>query len=89
MIYGGHLDLARYRRRVSNHAQLPPFGAFDFGRGYDACQTGPRQTNRAAGPCVNCHLAPGQADTEIRPGLYPKLPNLFEQRVDPKTAMVQ
>ena len=39
-----------------------------------------------AAMCVNCHLAPGQADSEIRPGLYPKPPNLSEQRVDPKTA---
>lgn len=39
-----------------------------------------------AAMCVNCHLAPGQPDSEIRPGLYPKPPNLSEQRVDPKTA---
>ena len=39
-----------------------------------------------AAMCVNCHLAPEQKDSEIRPGLYPKPPNLSEQRVDPKTA---
>jgi mono/diheme cytochrome c family protein len=39
-----------------------------------------------AAMCVNCHLAPEQSDSEIRPGLYPKPPNLSEQRVDPKTA---
>ena len=36
--------------------------------------------------CVDCHLAPEQKDPEIRPGLYPKPPNLSEQCVDPKTA---
>lgn len=39
-----------------------------------------------AAMCVNCHLAPEQSDSEIRPGLYPKPPNLTEQRIDPKTA---
>jgi mono/diheme cytochrome c family protein len=39
-----------------------------------------------AAMCVNCHLAPEQSDSEIRPGLYPKPPNLSKQRVDPKTA---
>ena len=39
-----------------------------------------------AAMCVNCHLAPEQPDSEIRPGLYPKPPNLSEQRIDPKTA---
>lgn len=38
-----------------------------------------------AAMCVNCHLAPEQTDSEIRPGLYPKPPNLSEQRLDPKT----
>lgn len=38
-----------------------------------------------AAMCVNCHLAPGQEDSEIRPGLYPQPPKLFEQRLDPKT----
>lgn len=36
--------------------------------------------------CVNCHLAPEQPDSTIRPGLYPKPPNLTEQRIDPKRA---
>ncbi|OYU86438.1 MAG: hypothetical protein CFE29_28810 [Bradyrhizobiaceae bacterium PARB1] len=35
---------------------------------------------------MNCHLAPEQSDSEIRPGLYLKPPNLTEQRIDPKTA---
>ena len=39
-----------------------------------------------AAMCVNCHLAPEQSDSEIRPGLYPKPPNLSEQRIDPKRA---
>lgn len=39
-----------------------------------------------AAMCVNCHLAPEQSDSEIRPGLYPKPPNLTEQRIDPKAA---
>jgi mono/diheme cytochrome c family protein len=38
-----------------------------------------------AAMCVNCHLAPEQKDSEIRPGLYPKPPNLSEQRFDPRT----
>lgn len=38
-----------------------------------------------AAMCVNCHLAPEQPDSEIRPGLYPKPPNLSEQHFDPKT----
>lgn len=38
-----------------------------------------------AAMCANCHLAPEQTDSEIRPGLYPKPPNLSEQRFDPKT----
>jgi mono/diheme cytochrome c family protein len=36
--------------------------------------------------CANCHLAPEQTDSKIRPGLYPKPPNLSEQRVEPKRA---
>jgi mono/diheme cytochrome c family protein len=39
-----------------------------------------------AAMCVNCHLAPGMKDSEIRPGLYPQPPNLSEQRIDPKRA---
>ena len=39
-----------------------------------------------AAMCVNCHLAPEQSDSEIRPGLYPKPPNLSEQRVEPRRA---
>ncbi len=39
-----------------------------------------------AAMCVNCHLAPGMTESEIRPGLYPQPPNLSEQRIDPKRA---
>lgn len=38
-----------------------------------------------AAMCANCHLAPEQRESEIRPGLYPRPPNLTEQRFDPKT----
>ncbi|NCT68624.1 MAG: cytochrome c [Rhodanobacteraceae bacterium] len=36
--------------------------------------------------CTGCHLAPGMADSEIRPGLYPRPPNLSKVRIDPRTA---
>lgn len=37
--------------------------------------------------CTGCHLAPGMADSEIRPGLYPRPPNLAEHGIhDPKEA---
>ena len=36
--------------------------------------------------CANCHLAPEQTDSKIRPGLYPRPPNLSEHRVEPKRA---
>ena len=39
-----------------------------------------------AAMCTGCHLAPGMADSEIRPGLYPQPPNLSRVRVDPKDA---
>jgi len=40
-----------------------------------------------AAMCTGCHLAPGKADSEIRPGLYPQPPNLAEHGVhDPKEA---
>ncbi|HUW28086.1 MAG TPA: c-type cytochrome [Sulfuriferula sp.] len=37
-----------------------------------------------AAMCTDCHLAPGKADSEIRPGLYPQPPNLARQRLDPR-----
>ncbi len=37
-----------------------------------------------AAMCTDCHLAPGNADSEIRPGLYPQPPNLSRQRLDPR-----
>lgn len=39
-----------------------------------------------AAMCTQCHLTPGQTDSEIRPGLYPQPPNLAQERVDPKDA---
>lgn len=39
-----------------------------------------------AAMCVGCHLAPGIANSEIRPGLYPRPPNLARVRIAPKTA---
>jgi mono/diheme cytochrome c family protein len=33
-----------------------------------------------AAMCTGCHLAPGTGDNEVRQGLYPKPPNLTEQR---------
>jgi mono/diheme cytochrome c family protein len=44
-----------------------------------------RGAGQYAAMCANCHLAPEQEDSEIRPGLYPRPPNLTEQRFDPKT----
>lgn len=43
----------------------------------------PERIRRGAGNyaamCVNCHLSPGNADSEIRKGLYPTPPNLSQQ----------
>lgn len=39
-----------------------------------------------AAMCVDCHLAPGMQDSEIRPGLYPQPPNLSKVSVDPREA---
>jgi mono/diheme cytochrome c family protein len=39
-----------------------------------------------AAMCTGCHLAPGMADSEIRPGLYPRPPDLSRVRVDPRQA---
>jgi mono/diheme cytochrome c family protein len=39
-----------------------------------------------AAMCTSCHLAPGMKDSELRPGLYPKPPNLSEGRVEPREA---
>lgn len=38
-----------------------------------------------AAMCVGCHLAPGIAESEIRPGLYPQPPNLSRHALDPQT----
>ena len=37
-----------------------------------------------AAMCTGCHLAPGMTDSEIRPGLYPRPPDLSKLRFDPK-----
>lgn len=39
-----------------------------------------------AAMCTQCHLAPGMANSEIRPGLYPQPPKLAQMHVDPKEA---
>ncbi|MEJ6521838.1 cytochrome c [Shewanella bicestrii] len=39
-----------------------------------------------AAMCTGCHLAPGKANSEIRPGLYPQPPNLSLHRVAPNEA---
>lgn len=39
-----------------------------------------------AAMCVQCHLKPGERDSELRSGLYPKPPNLTTTRVDPRQA---
>jgi mono/diheme cytochrome c family protein len=39
-----------------------------------------------AAMCVDCHLAPGVANSEIRPGLYPQPPDLANVRIAPKIA---
>ena len=39
-----------------------------------------------AAMCTGCHLAPGMADSEIRPGLYPRPPDLSRHPVDPREA---
>lgn len=44
-----------------------------------------KSAGQYAAMCVNCHLAPGKTDSEIRPGLYPKPPNLSERTFDPRT----
>lgn len=39
-----------------------------------------------AAMCTGCHLKPGVANSEIRPGLYPEPPNLAKVPVSPGTA---
>jgi mono/diheme cytochrome c family protein len=39
-----------------------------------------------AAMCTQCHLKPRMKDSEIRPGLYPRPPDLTTVRVDPKEA---
>lgn len=39
-----------------------------------------------AAMCTGCHLAPGMAESEIRPGLYPQPPELSKTRPDPRAA---
>jgi mono/diheme cytochrome c family protein len=42
---------------------------------------------RYATLCVGCHLAPGVAKSDIRPGLYPHPPNLAQEDIrDPRRA---
>ena len=39
-----------------------------------------------AAMCVGCHLAPGIPNSEIRPGLYPRPPNLARVHIAPEVA---
>ena len=39
-----------------------------------------------AAMCTGCHLAPGMAENEMRPGLYPQPPELAKFRPDPRAA---
>lgn len=39
-----------------------------------------------AAMCTGCHLAPGMHESELRAGLYPKPPELAEDRIDPREA---
>ena len=39
-----------------------------------------------AAMCASCHLAPGQATSELRQGLYPLPPDLTTEKVDPRRA---
>jgi mono/diheme cytochrome c family protein len=39
-----------------------------------------------AAMCTGCHLAPGMADSEIRPRLYPQPPELSKFKSDPREA---
>ena len=39
-----------------------------------------------AAMCTGCHLAPGMAENEMRPGLYPLPPELAKFRPDPREA---
>lgn len=39
-----------------------------------------------AAMCTQCHLAPGNSRSEIRPGLYPRPPDLSKVRIDPRVA---
>ncbi|WP_329742880.1 cytochrome c [Dyella sp. A6] len=39
-----------------------------------------------AAMCTGCHLAPGMAGSEIRPGLYPRPPVLWHMQIDPREA---
>ena len=48
-------------------------------------QTVLKGAGQYAAMCANCHLAPGKENSEIRPGLYPRPPNLSKQVVDSRT----
>jgi mono/diheme cytochrome c family protein len=52
----------------------------------DDPQTILKGAGQYAAMCTGCHLAPGNKDSEIRPGLYPKPPDLSQTRVEPKAA---
>lgn len=39
-----------------------------------------------AAMCTSCHLTPNMKDSELRAGMYPQPPNLYQIRLDPKQA---
>lgn len=39
-----------------------------------------------AAMCTDCHLAPGQKNSEVRVGMYPQPPDLSKTRVEPRAA---
>lgn len=52
----------------------------------DDSQTILKGAGQYAAMCTGCHLAPGNKHSEIRPGLYPKPPDLSQTRIDPRAA---
>lgn len=73
------MEVAR-SRSIARHArdiQVPDLG--------DA-QLVLKGAGQYAAMCTQCHLKPGMKDSEIRPGLYPRPPDLTKVRVDPKEA---
>lgn len=68
---------ARSIARRAADVQVPDLSSADAKR---------RGAQEYADMCVSCHLAPGEADTALRQGLYPMPPKLAEYRIEPKAA---